>query len=205
MKENKKEEGLNSFKEVEEFSVLDSTKWTISEKKLGNTSLMKDNVFIEDEKLGIKLPPGELSGGEIQSVNNFAYGNYEARMKLPDAGSSITGFFMYAPPDFFYEIDIELLNDPSGTLWLTTYAEGAVSNATEYDLGFDPTKEFHDYGFEYAEGKVTFYVDDKPIHTFNGNIPDGTMKLMVNCWYPDWRGMEPVQEEQELLVEWIKY
>ena len=47
-----------------------------------------------------------------------------ARLQVPDAPSSITGFFLYAPPDYASEIDIELYNDPRGLVMFTTYAGG---------------------------------------------------------------------------------
>lgn len=193
------------YKNMEHFDSFDEEIWTISSKKLGPTKLESENVFIENGYLKIRLPENELEGGELQSIEEFGYGIYEIRMKLPPAESSITGFFMYLPPDFYHEIDMELFNDPSGTLLLTTYAEGAVSNSEEYLLGIDATKEFHNYRFEYSETKVRFYVDDQFIEEFDSGIPKGEMPLMVNCWYPEWRGLNPVAEDQELTIDWIKY
>ena len=51
-----------------------------------------------------------LRGGELVSNDLYGYGSYSARMKLPDALASIAGFFLYQPPDYASEIDIEIYN-----------------------------------------------------------------------------------------------
>ena len=205
IKQSISESEILYYKNMDHFDSLNEEIWAISSKKLGSTRLETENVFVEEGYLKIRLPKNELEGGELQSTEKFGHGIYEIRMKLPSAESSITGFFMYLPPDFYYEIDMELFNDPSGTLLLTTYAEGEVSNSEKYLLGIDATKEFHNYRFEYSEAKVRFYVDDKFIEEFDSGIPKGEMPLMVNCWYPEWRGLDPVAEERELTIDWIKY
>lgn len=205
IKQSISESEILYYKNMDHFDSFNEEIWTISSKKLGSTRLETDNVFVEDGYLKIRLPENELEGGELQSVEGFGYGIYEIRMKLPLAESSITGFFMYLSPDFYYEIDMELFNDPSGTLLLTTYAEGEVSNSEENLLGIDATKEFHNYRFEYSETKVSFYVDDQFIEEFDSGIPKGEMPLMVNCWYPEWRGLNSVADDQELTIDWIKY
>ena len=56
---------------------------------------------------------------------------------MPDAPSSITRFFLYEK-----DIDVEILNDPSGRIIFTTYAGGRKTNNVEKDLSFDPTTDF---------------------------------------------------------------
>jgi hypothetical protein len=193
------------YQNIDEFDFMNEEIWKISSKMLGETSLEEENVFLKDGLLHMKLSKDKIDGGEIQSIAEYGYGIYEIRMKLPSVQSSITGFFMYVEPDFYYEIDIEIFNDSSGTLLLTTYADGDVSNSEEYILGFDPTADFHTYRFEYSETGIDYYVDQKLVKTFNQGIPKKNMRLMVNCWYPTWRGLNPTTEDQELLVDWIKY
>lgn len=62
----------------------------------------------------IKLPSGTTDGGEIQTKDELGFGSYEAKLKLPDAPSSITGFFLYKEPDYYHEIDIEIFNFKCG-------------------------------------------------------------------------------------------
>lgn len=63
-----------------------------------------------------------VEGGEIRSQESYKYGTYEVRMRIPDAPSSITGFFLYGG-DGMAEIDIETFNEEQGKVMFTTYAE----------------------------------------------------------------------------------
>jgi len=199
------EQEIIFFQHMDNFEFLDEAVWDISNKQLGKTLLKEENVYIKDGYLGVSLTKNKLEGGELYTLNKYGYGIYEIRMKLPLAQSTITGFFMYASPDYFYEIDMEIYNDSSGTLLLTTYAEGDVRNSKKYLLGFDATKEFHNYRFDYVEDNIKFYVDNQFIDEFESGIPKAEMQLMVNCWYPEWLGLAPKLEEEELLIDWIKY
>ena len=92
---------------------LDADRWTKGDHNLGRSYLNPSNVNTSNGNLRIKLPANTLTGGELVSNNLYGYGSYTARMKVPDAPSSITGFFLYEPPDYASEIDIEIYNDTS--------------------------------------------------------------------------------------------
>ncbi|MGB4659392.1 MAG: glycoside hydrolase family 16 protein, partial [Mobilitalea sp.] len=133
------------------------------------------------------------------------YGIYEARMKLPDAPSSITGVFLYMAPDYYYEIDIEVVNDSKGTLYFTTYDNGEMRKHFAGTLGFDPTKEYHKYRMEYQEDLLSFYIDNVLIKEWKQGYPKAEMQLYINCWYPKWlEGIKP-DSDQKLLIDWVKY
>ena len=51
-----------------------------------------------------------------------------------------------------------------------------------YDLGFDSSKEFHTYGFDWQPDHITWYVDGKPVYTARDNIPRTAGKIMMNAW-----------------------
>lgn len=195
-----------SFKTQENFDVLDETVWQQSNKTLGRTLLNSENIAVKEGILNITIPGNTLGGGEIATISDQGYGSFESRMKLPTAPSSITGFFLYAPPDYFYEIDIEIHNITEGKLLLTTYADGAVQNEYVGELGFDPTADFHNYRFDYEENRVAFYVDNHLVKEWRDGFPNGQpMRLMVNTWYPNWLAGTPAKEDQTLLVDWIRY
>jgi beta-glucanase (GH16 family) len=188
------------------FDVLDQSIWSVTDKNLGRTLLSSENVEVKDGYLNIRIPANTLEGGELVKQQAVTYGSYESRMKLPKAPSSITGFFLYAPPDYFYEIDIEIHNTNEGKLLLTTYEGGAVQNEYVGKLGFDPTADFHNYRFDYAVDGVAFYVDSKLILEWQDGFPVGQpLQLMVNTWYPNWLEGTPTPDDQVLLVDWIRY
>ncbi|MGB3681612.1 MAG: family 16 glycosylhydrolase, partial [Rubrobacteraceae bacterium] len=130
---------------AEDFESPRSDRWGVTskiEKKLGRSFLRPENVSIEDGRLGIKLSSDTLSGGEIKSRSLYQYGSYRARIKVADAPSSLTGFFLYKEPDLENELDIEIFNDPSGRVMFTTYSDGKETNNVEKKLPFDPTEDF---------------------------------------------------------------
>lgn len=198
-------EQFTCFKEQENFDSLDKDIWEVSEKNLGRTNFKSENVSTEGGMLKIDMPRKTFEGGEIFTKKLQSAGAYEIRMKLPLAPTSITGFFMYKSPDYYYEIDIELYNESAGTLLFTTYSDGEKNNEYVGKVDFDPNKEFHNYRFEYDENSVEFYVDNKLIKGFRDGFPKEDMYLMLNSWYPNWLDGQKQKENQYLLVDWIKY
>ena len=94
-------------------------------------------------------------GGELVSNDLYGYGSYSARMKLPDAPASIAGFFLYQPPDYASEIDIEIYNDPSRRIIFSTYSGGRQTYSQTLKLPSNPTTGYQDYGFVRAPGSVS--------------------------------------------------
>jgi beta-glucanase (GH16 family) len=182
---------------------LDPARWKATTRELGRSNLEPENVSIDDSQLRLTLPAETLDGGEIESKGPFGPGFYAARIKVPDAPSSITGFFLYEPPDFESEIDVEIYNDSSRRVQFTTYADGKQTHTETTKLPFDPTQDFHDYAFSYDEDSITFLVDGEPIKELEGGLPDKPMKLYVNAWFPQWLSGEEPDSDRYVYVDWI--
>ena len=170
----------------DDFTGLDPARWSKGDHMLGRSYLDPANVDVDGENLRIKLPARALNGGEISTRDLYGYGSYAARMKLPNAPSSITGFFLYKAPDLESEIDIEVFNDSTRRVMFTTYAGGRQTHTETMRLPFDPTTGFHEYRFDYSKESVTFFVDGKAMRSWNRRIPQTSMHLMVNSWFPNW-------------------
>jgi beta-glucanase (GH16 family) len=171
---------------VDEFGALDAARWSIGEHALGRSVLGAGNVSTSDGALRLALPAGTTDGGEVRTVATFSGGVARTRLRVADAPSSLTGFFLYAPPDYASEIDIEILNDPSGTVLLSTYANGRQTHTETRTLGFDPTAAFHDYEIRWAKGAVSFSVDGTLVRTWTTGVPKAPMALYANAWFPAW-------------------
>lgn len=190
---------------TDEFDSFDTNRWTKGDHRLGRSYLDPENVSVSGGNLQIKLPKRSLEGGEVLSQDLYDYGSYSARMKLPDAPSSITGFFLYKSPDYESEIDIEIYNDSSGRIMFTTYAGGAQTHTETLSLGFNPTAGFHEYAFSYDQSSITFYVDGRPRKTWNDGLPSNSMHLMVNAWFPSWLSGRKPRTDKLLLVDQIEH
>ena len=188
----------------DDFDSFDADRWIANDKPLGRGRLEAENVTVEDRALRIDLPAGTLEGGEIESTGSYGYGSYAARIKAARAPSSITGFFLYAPPDFHAEIDVEIFNDDSRRILFTTYADGEQTNTVEKKLPFDATAGFHEYRIDLYPTRAEFSVDGRPLHTFEDGLPGDSMKLMVNAWYPEWLPGEKPESDGYTYVDWIQ-
>ena len=184
---------------------LDPAIFKASNHHLGQTQFKPENVTVNDGQLAITIPAGTMASGEISTIDQKSYGSYEISMKLPNAPSSITGFFLYAPPDYAQEIDIEIYNQPDGKIMFTSYANGAQTQSLTKDLDFDPTADFHHYRIDYKPDFIDFYVDDLHLTRFSEGIPHKPMYLMVNAWFPNWLAKRPAPQTQLLLIDWIRH
>jgi beta-glucanase (GH16 family) len=179
---------------TDNFDTFDAQRWAVGQHQLGRSALTAANVTVADGALGLTLPAGTTDGGEIRSVSTFTSGVASARLRVPDAPSSITGFFLYAPPDYASEIDIEIFNDPGGAVMFTTYSGGRQTHTETRQLGFDPTEAPHDYEIAWGKGKVTFRVDGVALRTWSNGVPKAPMNLFANAWFPAWLdGLTPVE------------
>ena len=168
------------------FASLDAARWTPGEHQLGRSALTAGNVVVRGGALELALPAGTTDGGEVRSTPTFTDGVVTARLQVANAPSSITGFFLYAPPDYASEIDIEVFNDPSGTVLLSTYAGGRQTHTETRALGFDPTAAPHDYEIAWGNGRAAFSVDGVVLRTWTTGVPKLPMNLYANAWFPSW-------------------
>ncbi|MDZ7835000.1 MAG: glycoside hydrolase family 16 protein [Alkalibacterium sp.] len=84
-------------------------------------------------------------------------------------------------------------------------AEGSTQHEDKADLAFDPTADFHRYRIDYYPDRVTFYIDDERMQTWEDGFPDEPMHLMVNTWFPNWLDGTAPDKDQMLRIEWIRY
>jgi len=189
----------------DDFTYFDATRWSVGDHRLGRSYLDPANVSVDGGNLRIKLPARTLEGGEILTNDLHAYGSYSARIKLPHAPSSITGFFLYKSPNYESEIDIEIFNDSTRRIMFTTYAGGRQTHTKTVLLPFDTTARFHQYRFDYAPDAITFFVDGQPMKTWYDGIPQTSMHLMLNTWFPAWLDGRRPKRTTYTNVDWIQH
>ncbi|MEK4029913.1 glycoside hydrolase family 16 protein [Pseudobacillus sp. FSL P4-0506] len=169
------------------FHTWNDQRWEVRERfKLGRGYLLSQQIEHTPGSVKIKLNHQTADGGEIRTRNTFQYGQFEAAIKVAHASGSITGFFLYAPPDLHHEIDIEIFNEPESKALFTIYQDGRVAKQQEYTLPFDPTEEFHDYRMDILPEETRFLIDGKVVQSWEGNFSSSPMQLMINSWYPSW-------------------
>nr|1AJO_A Chain A, CIRCULARLY PERMUTED (1-3,1-4)-BETA-D-GLUCAN 4-GLUCANOHYDROLASE CPA16M-127 [Paenibacillus macerans]1AJO_B Chain B, CIRCULARLY PERMUTED (1-3,1-4)-BETA-D-GLUCAN 4-GLUCANOHYDROLASE CPA16M-127 [Paenibacillus macerans] len=76
-------------------------------------------------------------------------------------------------------------------------------------LGFDASKGFHTYAFDWQPGYIKWYVDGVLKHTATANIPSTPGKIMMNLWngtgVDDWLGSYNGANPLYAEYDWVKY
>lgn len=164
-----------------------------------------------------------LEGGEIQTVgaagSTLGYGYYEVRMKVTDVPGTCVSFFWkeidYGPG----EIDIEFLTNES---WITSPTAGKVhytihpgwdtyGTAFTQDLAFNPSKDFHRYGWLWTPEKLSYTVDGQVVKTFTNPPAQNLVNtkggyIMMNAWTgsANWGGGPPTKDATS-AYDWVKF
>jgi beta-glucanase (GH16 family) len=173
------------------FDSLEGGRWSIGEHQLGRSRLDPANAAVAGGALELRHPAGTLDGAEVRTTALWRTGTYRARLRAANAPSSLTGFFLYAPADYASEVDIEILNDASGTVLFSTYAGGRQTHTETRSLGFDPTAALHTYEIELDRRAVTFRVDGVALRSWKNGVPTAPMALYLNSWFPAWLAGTP--------------
>lgn len=138
---------------------------------------------IDRDRIGTKSAP--YSGGEFRTKDFYGFGYYEVTMKPIKNDGVVSSFFTYTGPtdnNVWDEIDIEFLGKDTTSVQFNYYTDSKGNHEYVYDLGFDASEEFHNYGFDWKEDSITWYVDGEAAYTANENIPRTPGKIMMNVW-----------------------
>lgn len=175
-------------------------------------SFQRANARIEDGLLQLWLTQAEdgIVGAEYRTWNTFHYGYYSVSMQAAKGDGIISSFFLYTgwPWD---EIDIEFLGNDTTKVQFNYYHNGNGGHEYLYDLGFDASEGFHEYGFDWQEDAITWYVDGKAVYRATKDIPSTPGHIMVNLWNvaqsnAGWAGsFDPGQLPVTAKYQWFGY
>lgn len=145
-----------------------------------------ENIYIEDGKLVLKPVKNVASDGTVsytsgrvntQNKQNFKYGLFEARIKVPEGQGFLPAFWMMPADENLYgqwprcgEIDImEVLGNETNTSYGTIhYGNPHNESQGNYTLdNGDFSSEYHIFSAEWEPGKINWYVDGVLVHTEN--------------------------------------
>lgn len=143
-----------------------------------------ENIYIEDGSLVLKPVETVNEDGSVsytsgrvntQNKHDFKYGLFEARVKVPKGQGFLPAFWMMPTDENLYgqwprcgEIDImEVLGNDTDTSYGTIhYGNPHSESQGNYTLEEGTfSDEYHVFDVEWEPGKISWYVDGKPIHT----------------------------------------
>lgn len=140
------------------------------------------------------VPEVPYYGGELRSQKWYHYGFYSAKMKPSAVEGTCTSFFVYTGPSElgadgeanpWDEVDIEFLGKNTREVQFNFFANGSTGNEYVYELDFDASKEYHEYGFYWEKDRITWYVDGKPVYRVTSEektLPSTPGRIMMNHW-----------------------
>ena len=149
----------------------------------GNISFNNGVMDMKIDKSG-----NQYTGAEYRTKEYFGYGFYQVSMKPIKNDGVVSSFFTYTGPSDgtpWDEIDIEFLGKDTTHVQFNYYVNGRGGHEKWYNLGFDASKSYHTYGFNWYEGGITWYVDGNPVYTVTSAtdaIPSHPSKIMMNVW-----------------------
>ncbi|MCR5491340.1 MAG: family 16 glycosylhydrolase [Bacilli bacterium] len=122
-------------------------------------------------------------GAEIRTRQGYLYGYFGARIKTFKHSGTVQSVFTYnGGPNYIWdEIDIEILGKDTTKVQFNYYHEGVGGHEYMYNLGFDSSEDFHDYGFKWEESKITWYVDFKPVYAADASLGQWG-NFFINVW-----------------------
>ena len=222
-------ETVADFTQGESERFFSSDGWT--NKSVFNTWWSADNVSYEGGVMQLTIdenPDGseatydEYFGGEARSHEWYGYGDFEVRMKPAKKAGTASTFFtctgdydinLEGEPNPWDEIDIEFLGKDTTQVQFNYYVNGQGGHEYMYDLGFDASEEFHNYGFRWTENYICWFVDGEPVHKVEaseGNpMPAAAGRILMNYWCgtaeaEGWMGAYSDPGDEGPVYEWVK-
>ncbi|XCP84432.1 carbohydrate binding domain-containing protein [Roseburia hominis] len=144
----------------------------------------EENIYLKDGKLVLRPirnvdqnGNATYTSGRINTQNkqNFKYGIFEARVKVPEGKGYLPAFWLMAADENQYgqwprcgEIDIMEVHGSNTTKSYGTIHYGNPHKESQGTMTLSEgsfSEEYHTFAVEWLPGKITWYVDGTPIHT----------------------------------------
>lgn len=187
----------------EEFRRFDPTLWTKSDYSTPHWRLRPEHVEVSDGLLHCKVPADMNEGGQIETIRKYTFGKYRCRMKTSGVANVVTSFYTYLHDSGLTdEIDLEIYGDTPTLMDFVVWNHGE-RDLRRVNLGFDSSKDFHTYGFDWYENHIDVFVDEKRVLTYEDTrfIPTRNQYFLLCSYSPAWKGVPP--EGSDSLFDWV--
>ena len=121
-------------------------------------------------------------GSEIRVNQGYLYGYFGTRMKVFKKEGTVQSFFTYNGGQYEHdEIDIEFLGKDTTKVQFNYFDDGIGNHEYLYDLGFDASEDYHDYGFLWEQNRIIWFVDFKPVYYVEATLEQWGF-IYINVW-----------------------
>jgi beta-glucanase (GH16 family) len=177
-------------------------------------------IFVND-------PEDGFLSAAVQTRDEFLYGRWEARLKPSSVPGVLNSMYTIdwnntvdnssTSDGTKEEIDIEFLTfafgNDTGSVHFAVHAEDKESFQTNPDvpLSFNPSEDFHVWGFEITPEKIEWFVDSTILQTYIYSQNDISItspyQLKFNVWSAEkWiNGPPEANVEAVYLIDWIRF
>lgn len=193
-----------------------------------NAVWTKENVTYSDGQMHLSIKNEKATAdeieyphtaGEARSHKLYGYGDFEVRMKPSKAMGSVSTFFTYTDKwnkvngveNRHDEIDIEFLGKDTTKVQFNYFVNGVGGHEHMYKLGFDASKEFHNYGFRWEKDCISWLVDGKTVYQVKASeknpLPEQSGRILMSYWpssIEGWSGKFVGPTTETTDYEWVK-
>jgi beta-glucanase (GH16 family) len=220
-----------SFVENFEGDSIDESVWQIATWTEHGGQTGRERTFVQDGYLHMHFVNSSTQGWLNSSINSrteYLFGRWEARLKPSSVAGVLNSFFTIDWDDTDdpssdsdgtkQEIDIEFLTKSfggdSGEVHFAVHQAGLPSFNLNPDihLDFDPSADFHVWGFEITPDYIQWFVDETVLLTYvyaeESIRIDSPYMLKLNTWTTTggWIGGPPPEDVVcEYLIDWIRF
>ncbi|MBL8538218.1 MAG: family 16 glycosylhydrolase [Hyphomonadaceae bacterium] len=181
----------------------------------------RDQVGLGPQGLVISLDRNAGDGekpyvsGEISTSEEYLYGYFEARLRMPRGRGLVSAFFTFTRPEgveSWNEIDMELTGYDPRRIELVYHVAGQATLQVE-ELPFDASEDFHTYAFEWRRNAIRWYIDNELVHVSRrGRVAELTrpQRMFSSLWnserMPRWLGViDPSEAPWKMHVACMAY
>lgn len=145
--------------------------------------------------------PTRYVSAEFQYPGFYGYGRYEVVMRTANMAGVVSSFFTHTDGyfgDTHSEVDFEFVGGKPGEVH-TNYFWDDHNDPADTPLGFDASKDFHLYAFEWLPNSIVWYADGVEVRridaaTAPAPIPRTSARVVASVWAATDQAVEWVGE-----------
>ena len=198
--------------------------WRVASWEQNGTQMSPERcVTNEDGHLVQTVLPGEpYRGGSLQTSIEFGYGRWVARVCPSTVPGVLNSIFTKdwgnletetSNDGTKYEVDIEFLTHTfgpdTGSVHIAIHKKN-YPNVFEKDipLDFNPSEDFHEWGFDILPDKVVWHVDGNVLETWESpageSIPAG-YEFFFNSWTKEQWIQGPPEDTAYYYIDYLRF
>jgi hypothetical protein len=199
--------------------------WQVATWKQNGTQMSKERCRVNaDGHLVQTVTAGSpFQGGSLQTVHEYRWGRWIARVKPSAAPGVLNSIFTKDWDDLTTaandgdgkkgEIDIELLSHTFGPGKGEVHVAIHLKNHAplwhlDIPLDFNPSDDFHEWGFDVYPDRTVWHVDGRILHEWKYTKEfyiDPDYEFFFNSWTMEKWIKGPPRQDAQYLIDWVRF